>query len=411
MRNVSVVTAINALASALFSIAIARILGPADLGAWSLVLITSTWIALLAGGGSNLTLRLRVAREPDRDWSRTYFGVSVLSVVLAFLTSACAVAVAVAVTGGEASVVGTSLAAGALAAGLSAQKQAQGLANAAGRTAQSLMLIAAGTAGAALFVWVWHWVTAREPTVYMAVIAYTAGTLPAVVGAWLQSRRSRTLPTPGGPRPSWRELLAGGNGFMVAALAIALVSTSDRFFLAHFKGLEVVGLYSAAAAMASISRLFPSAAGQVIFFRESRGNANPATRRKVRIVLVISQVALLLAIPIALPILYGRAFAGAVPIALVLVLAEYLMGVALIENRILSAAGRSRTLGMVSLVALPPALVLYWWSAQLGAMQLAVASLCVYGGMALALWWLRRRGESPNRRQRPGATPPVSDDI
>lgn len=395
-RTLAGASLVNAAASLAFSVSVARLLGVDSLAGWSLSFTVAAWVSVVAGSGTNLTLRLRVVQQPDIEWMPSYWVMSVIAVI----TAACA---GVIIALGASWLGFSGVEAGSLVlpitvlcAGLALQKQCHAVANASGRSTTAVLFVASGTAAGAGLIWLPTLTGNGQASLEYALYAYSLGTLPVAFVAWQDRNLGRNRPqTHAVPvLQGMKGLLQGSTGPMIFNLSLALISRSDRFLLAKYSGLTAVGLYSAAASIAESARLFPSAAGQVLFFRESRSNRSAQDRKRVRVAVFGIQLAVIIVSPFIVPLVFGPEFRAAVPIALVLGVAEAVFAVSLIESRLLSAHGRTDALSRVSLAVLPFALVIYFISAHYGAVAVAFGSLTVYLLMSLLLLLMRRRHEA-----------------
>lgn len=391
IRTLTLATGLNAIAGAAFSAAVARTLGAAGLGSWSLTLTASTWIVIVMSGGTDLRLRYLAGSSRLAMWAVPYARYS-LAVVVA---SAAIGVLAVALTFNVRPELGElALSVGILTTSLLAQRQSQGLANASGQSTPGTLAIAAGTAFAGAAVWVAGAFGSDQLSVPFLATVYSAGTLPPVFFAAYELRRvlaGQKCRLPGVARGGLRGLFEQNQYQVLFALGLALIARMGGFFLAAGSSLNAVGLFAAAASVAGVTRLLPNASGQVLFYRESRFGVDASMRTRVRLITLAAQVASLAVAPVLIHVLYGPDFSEAVPTCIVLVFGEMLIGSALIDWRVLSAAGRTRALGRAMAVVLPAATLAYWLASSYGPIATAFATVFAYAVLAGLLMIARRR--------------------
>jgi O-antigen/teichoic acid export membrane protein len=162
----------------------------------------------------------------------------------------------------------------------------------------------------------------------------------------------------------------------------------DQILIGAFLPPYQLGLYVVAVAWSAAVFLMPNAIGNVLFPKIASSMTSPAERSRtlaqgVRLgVLTSGAVAVLLLCltPYAIPLLFGRAFAAAVPVGFVLILAAMLCGLNIIFEETLRGLGDTRgvfwgeTAGL-SITVLALALLLR----PLGIMGAGAASVLGYG--------------------------------
>jgi O-antigen/teichoic acid export membrane protein len=197
--------------------------------------------------------------------------------------------------------------------------------------------------------------------------------------------------------PRWRpDVARSAMGYGVRSnLGVALQFLTYRldFLLVNaIAGTAIVGQYAIASRVTELLWIIPAAAGTVIFALRSRGGTTDGTRQTIRtfwtamLLTVGAAAGLSLLGPIAIPLLYSDAFAGAVPALLIMVPGAALLGCsAVLANDL---AGRNRpglvtlaaVVGFVVTVALDLALI-----PRFGMTGAAVASSVAYASYALAV--------------------------
>lgn len=175
-------------------------------------------------------------------------------------------------------------------------------------------------------------------------------------------------------RPRWmpsylRSALRYGVAIESSHLLIALSQRVDLVLVYGFAGEAVAGHYAIALALGQLVIYAPFALSLAAFPRLAHlaeDDAFTLTHRVVRVGLaagLVSAVPLLLAIPVAIPLLFGRAFEPAVAPALLLLLGGLLHSGQWLLTRALAARGNTRPLflsfglSLVVMVALDAALI------------------------------------------------------
>lgn len=194
--------------------------------------------------------------------------------------------------------------------------------------------------------------------------------LAAVVGILLVSTLSVTgavaawavalaVPSLGGVASQWRDLramsfgaarrlLSVGLRYHPGMLALSALSRLDVFIVAAFAGRSAVGLYAVAVTLAEGLFLVSDSVAQVALGRQvqlDRRESDQLTLRVARMNLMVcltASVALAVASPIVIPILFGQAYAGSV--ASLLLLLPGILGLALIRPITAQLVRRDRPL-------------------------------------------------------------------
>jgi O-antigen/teichoic acid export membrane protein len=170
--------------------------------------------------------------------------------------------------------------------------------------------------------------------------------LPAVYGAFSLPRR-RPIPERLRRRVYLYALYAWGGGLV----SVFVWSRIEILFLQHAKGSEEVGLFSVALTLSSLASQGPIllTAGLLPYFASTFGRgaldemrAAYATAARVLAFLVCPACLGMAAItPAALPLIYGQAFAGAIPAAMVLLVAAGIAALSSVGSSLIFAMERS----------------------------------------------------------------------
>jgi O-antigen/teichoic acid export membrane protein len=179
--------------------------------------------------------------------------------------------------------------------------------------------------------------------------------------AWMTARVHREAPL----HLRWNRSLArgmlsfGGKSY-VQTLAATLHLRIDQYICAYFLAPADVGLYAIAVNFASLLLKIPEAAGTVMFPRLAASHerdAHAATTRVCRhtlFILVLGVVAFAVGGPIAIPVLYGHRFDGAVRPLLILLPSILMMALYQLLSRNFTSRGKQE----VNIVAACTALAL-----------------------------------------------------
>jgi O-antigen/teichoic acid export membrane protein len=232
----------------------------------------------------------------------------------------------------------------------------------------------------------------------MALLGFattTTALVSAVVGAGVQAaycsrvaqRSLGSLPRPG--RGTLVDVLRVGFPGLGFSLGLVLLQRVDRLLLGAIAGPTALGVYAAAATLAEVVRLLPTTIGQLVFSRVAEHDGVPPDVHRLRRHLLLLTFASVLVLEVAaplVPLLLGPAYEDAVSVFRVLLMAEFLLGSALVDSRISLGLGAVRRVGATTLVwvgvAIPAYAVGSWAG---GAMGAAVATLGLYAGYALTL--------------------------
>ena len=213
---------------------------------------------------------------------------------------------------------------------------------------------------------------------YLISLAWAAPWLWFKVGPKLRVR---------GLRSAVKQLLSYGSRSYVSDILGTLAAQVDQVLVIGLLSPAGMGLYAVAIGAARAVDLYSGSVVAVLFPRAaSLENAAivELTGRATRItsaLLLVTSVALIAALPLLLPLFYGRAFAASVPVAQVIVVSIALNGVVYVLAQAYMAAGRPGVIAAIQLVGLgttvPAMLLLIPRYALLGAATALVISTTV----------------------------------
>ncbi|MET1074468.1 MAG: hypothetical protein ABWY11_17605 [Umezawaea sp.] len=350
-------------------------------------------VALLAGTGTGSALRAALPSCPDRD------GRDRLLAAYAWWTAAGALAAGVAAVGA------TRLSAPLIDPALSDT----GLLVAIGLFAGVQVLLAQSTEA-------WF-ADGHYRRGGMAAVTTTAGGLVAVLGAavvsddaavlllaqgagtavgWcvqLRSLRLAGLLVTGRPVPrDVAHLVGKGAPALGLTLGLAVALRADRYVLGAVAGTAAVGVYSLAATVSEVSRLFPQAIGQLFLRDVALGGGRRRLFRWVVLSVVTTTVFGAAVVAIGGPLiepLFGPQFAGAPRLLLLFVVAEVCFAPYAVASRGLLGGGWTRIAGAFGGAAVVVAITCYVLGARLGGSTgLAIGCAILYGGLSAASVWL-----------------------
>jgi O-antigen/teichoic acid export membrane protein len=210
---------------------------------------------------------------------------------------------------------------------------------------------------------------------------------------WMVVRVHREAPLHfGWNRRLARGMLSFGSKSYVQTLAATLHLRIDQYICAYFLAPADVGLYAIAVNFATLLLKIPEATGTVMFPRLAAAHerdAHAATTRVCRhtlFILVLGVVAFAVGGPIAIPILYGHRFDGAVRPLLILLPGILLMALYQLLSRNFTSRGKQE----VNIVAACTALTLnvtlnLFLIPRYGISGAAMANGISYGTAALVL--------------------------
>ena len=160
------------------------------------------------------------------------------------------------------------------------------------------------------------WLTPVTATVAYAVTPVAAGLAYLGLG-----RRTGPL-DPGGAGAS--SLLRYGSLVWIGSLSGILLTRVDQLLMVPLSGVAALGLYVAAVNVADVPLITNTAVREVLFARDAADPSVDRLQAAARIstaAAVAVALCLALAAPLLVPLVFGEAFAPAVPVVLVLLLA------------------------------------------------------------------------------------------
>jgi O-antigen/teichoic acid export membrane protein len=189
-----------------------------------------------------------------------------------------------------------------------------------------------------------------------------------------------------------REMLTFGGKSYVQTLAATLHLRIDQYMIGYLLDPAQVGLYAVAVNLTNLLLRVPDALGTVLFPRlagasEDRAHAATAEVSRLTLGLVgVGAVAFALGGPLAIPLLFGERFAGAVAPMLVLLPGIVMMSLYLILSRNFTSRNRQQT----NIVAAALALGInvgtnLWLIPHWGIVGAALSSCLSYGAAAVVL--------------------------
>jgi O-antigen/teichoic acid export membrane protein len=226
-------------------------------------------------------------------------------------------------------------------------------------------------------------------TTTSAVVVMAVG--PALGAVWL-AHRTGALRHSVSPwnTSQWRELIANGFSPMAGNFSLFLALRADRLIIAVVAGTHSLGVFAIALAIPETLRIFPKAVSQVIADRVRSGVDQVAmARRHARRFVVLHSLLLTIAFLVGwllLPVVFGEGFRDARDVLLIVVVAEAVLSVHLMQQALLVGFGRSTGIGVpqvvgatamvvLDLVMIPPwGMVGAAWACLLGYGVLAITS-------------------------------------
>jgi len=228
-------------------------------------------------------------------------------------------------------------------------------------------------------------------TVATTALSVFACSLLSLLPQWLPLRRER-------PRFSPRAAIAGarfGARAWVASLASLSNISLDQLLMAVLVSERQLGLYAVAFTLSNVSAAFTGAVVTSVAPRVARGDqvlAQVSVRLTLAFVTGIGAV-VAAAAPIGLPLLFGSAFADAVPLAWILLAAAVPLAGAQVLGSALIADGAPGLPAITESLALVVTFTALWITLpRYGALAAAVVSVCAYSlNFALLVVLARRR--------------------
>jgi O-antigen/teichoic acid export membrane protein len=164
--------------------------------------------------------------------------------------------------------------------------------------------------------------TPMTATLTIAGATFAGAVVYLVTPGWWAAVRGTENPS--GTSPSLSRVASYSWRIWVGSIAGVVLVRLDQVMMTPLAGVEELGIYVVAANVSSVALLFNSAVGQVMFALESGEQSTERIGRAARITTLITALVgltLAAASPWMVPILFGPAFAPAVPVLLVLLVA------------------------------------------------------------------------------------------
>lgn len=380
------------------SIVLARLLGPTGRGLFALVTL---WVSLFAlavplSSGYGLVYEVRQSRLPlDRALS------AVLGLALAFGVPAVVLAVAAGWVFSFSFLGGVPLAyivIGALGLPAAIFNALAGLVlTAAGRVRQASIISAMGSVGTVVLLAVFLFGLRLGVWGAMLATCLAACAAALLLLVWLRRFfRARLLVH----RALWTSAIRFGSKLHAGTIAQWLNYSLDRFLLNIFLGPAAVGIYAVAAGLGERLWMLPNAVGASLLSRtggDARDDAEVtarACRNTLWLMGATSAVVGALA-PTLIPALFGRDFAPAVPVLLLLLPGVFILTVGKVIAPFVCNRGRPTIATYISVGALGLTLALnLLLIPALGIAGAALASSISYSanGLAFAVVFLRMSG-------------------
>jgi O-antigen/teichoic acid export membrane protein len=232
--------------------------------------------------------------------------------------------------------------------------------------------------------------TLHRATVFsLALVTIVATTIMSIVGGIWVLRRGR-------PRIRTALIKEGipfGLRSWPGSLAALTNVRLDQFLMISVTSSSQLGLYAVAVTAASLPNVLTSALIQPIMSRVGAGEHYLVSRslRTTVLLITLTNFAVAASVPFLLPLAFGQAFGGAVPMALILLLAALPLAIATVLGSALTIAGRpgTATLGQVAALAITlPGLLLLL--PRMGGTGAALVSLAAYTTNAGYQLWVAR---------------------
>jgi O-antigen/teichoic acid export membrane protein len=170
----------------------------------------------------------------------------------------------------------------------------------------------------------WHYALLSIPAL---LAASWLGTFLVCLGRW-QLARPNVTSAPN--RSQIAKLLKTGVAYHTTAFAGILFQNADRLICVTYFTHEDLGRYAVALTISGAGLGLVSSATSIVLFPKLAASHNTGTRRHLIrnalgascVVALMTNAAIAVIIPVVLPLLFGKAFAGAVPIAILLCFAQ-----------------------------------------------------------------------------------------
>ncbi|WP_404371440.1 lipopolysaccharide biosynthesis protein [Kytococcus sedentarius] len=353
----SAASATSAIAAFLVSILLARLVGPAGQGLVNLVTTSAGLVTLVGVAGTGLALRLRSKGDPA---AKDFHAFSAFTLSAAPLAAVIALIVTLVLhreSWTQAEVV--AIATYGLFAFLARQTQ-EGI-QALGDVARAIWGVVTSHAVNASFL--------------VAAILYAPDSLLAALWAAAGGQIAQVfigiMLTRGPQRDMWRPVWSGrrvatllriGIPSLGYGLGLFALQRADRLLLVSLSSPSAAGLYAVASSVGEAGRLLTAPIGQQLFVRVTASGYDAATRRAYWLVLAMQALPLaamvLLADPI-IPAVFGAPYQESAQLLQWLALAEFFMGAALLDSRILMGLRGPKMVSVITLAVVPLSLAAY----------------------------------------------------
>jgi O-antigen/teichoic acid export membrane protein len=215
--------------------------------------------------------------------------------------------------------------------------------------------------------------------VQMAILVFVSG--------WLAVRVHRRVRLRFAPAPALAgQMMSFGSKSYVQTLAATLHLRIDQYMIAYFLDPTQVGLYAIAVNLTNLLLKIPDATGTVLFPRLAGAEEAEAHRQTMRVcrhtlfLTAAGALAFLVGGPIAIPLLFGDRYRGAIQPLLLLLPAVLMLALYLILSRYFTSRGRQQVNMIAAGVGLALNVGLNWlFIPRLGIGGAACSSFCSYG--------------------------------
>ena len=189
-----------------------------------------------------------------------------------------------------------------------------------------------------------------------------------------------------------RRMITYGLKFHISILAGAIIIRADLLVVNHFRGAAEAGVYSVASQFALLLMLLPGVIATLLFPRvtseqDARGETTCQVSRYTTLIMFLCCLA---AVPLSLllPVIYGRAFADASALLLILLPGVYLIGLESVLVQHFNALGLPRAIPLYWVVTLVMNLILVFalvprFGAQGAAIASSISYAVIFGLVAL----------------------------
>jgi len=374
----------------------ARQLSVEDRGGVALLLTTFTLASLSLALGTNIALRVYLPADPRV--TLAVFAKTSAALAIPIMAVSVGVALLVRERLPHTSVVALAVvsALGALSA-FSAQ-QSIDVVNALGHPSKAALFAGVGAAvnAAGLVI---TWLVAPSLTNVLAVYCLGWVTTTVIVLVW---HRSTSTAAPAAEPGGSRFLLLRGVQLLGVNLGQALALRLDQYFIGATGDMVGLGHYSVAAAHNAVGQTAGNAYGQIGMRDAAHGRLTAGRARQLMASSIAASaliaIALWLATPIVIPLLFGAAYEPSVALVRILAIGQVALAPFLIMTKMLAGLGRIKLASgsgwlLLGLLALTLAVAV----PRFGVWGAAWGSLAVYAVVSLSVTVLGWRAFSPSR--------------